>query len=106
MAVAAREVPDVTRPKIEDLRAAVGVEHGGSAMATDDVGPFCGVGMPMELAQPARFEPHRDTGNSLGNWELSDGCFLRGTALVKLALLRPQGKSKVRPFSAASACLC
>lgn len=100
MAVAAREIPDVARTEIHDLATVLGVDGGDAAASVDDIGPFGGVGVPMQLAQRPGLERHVDAGELLRHWELDDGRLLGGAAVELLRLLRPERVAegwKLRP---------
>ena len=51
---AAREVPYVAGGEVGDLRLAFRVDGGDPALALDHIGPFRRIGVPVQLAQPAR----------------------------------------------------
>ena len=88
MAMAAREVPDVARAEIDDLALAVRIDGGDAAIALDHIGPFGGIGVPVQLAQSAGLERHVDPGELLGDREAGDVRLLGGAAVELLGLLR------------------
>ena len=65
VAMAAREIPDITGAEVIDAGAALRVNHRGVHAAGDDIGPFGGRGVPMEFSHHPRLEPHRNTGDAL-----------------------------------------
>src|SRR5208283_2554474 len=50
------------------------MEDGGAAGTGNDVGPLGSIGMPVQLSNCARTQPHRDTGDAGRNRELMDAC--------------------------------
>ena len=54
------EIPHVTRTEIRDLRVARRCDHRYAAPPTHDVGPLRRDRVPMQLAQRAGFQPHRN----------------------------------------------
>ena len=89
VAVAAREIPDIAGAEIDDLALAGGIDGGDAAIALDHIGPFGGVGVPMQLAQRARLERHVDAGELLGDRKLGDVRLLGGAAVEGLLGLGP-----------------
>ncbi|ODS01198.1 hypothetical protein AUC68_12600 [Methyloceanibacter methanicus] len=84
MAVSAREVPDVAGSEIGDLGLVLRVDRGDACVAVDHVGPFGGIGVPVQLAHGARLQGHVDPGQSFGDRELADIGFLRRSAVELL----------------------
>ena len=66
MAVAAREIPDISRLKVVGLAAAERIDDRGAHPAFGDEGPLCGGGVPVKLAHHARLHAHGDAGQPLG----------------------------------------
>src|ERR1700746_1303884 len=63
MAVALRDVADVTRMQLFSTEAAMRTEHRHAEVAVDDVLPFVRVGVPVQFAQRAWFKIENDTGD-------------------------------------------
>src|SRR5689334_14729420 len=96
MAVALGEVPQVARLEVVDLACARRLEHHGLAPPVDDVGPFGGDGVPMQLARRARVEEHMDARDPLAHGELMDRRLLRPTAGGDLWIVAVERKDVVR----------
>ena len=90
VAVAAREVPDVAGSKIDDLALAGRIDGGDPAIALEHIGPFGGVGVPMQFAESARLERHVNAGELLRDGKAGDVRFLGGAAVELLGLLRAE----------------
>ena len=90
VAVAAREIPDVAGPEIDDLALAGRIDGGDAAIAAEHIGPFCGIGMPVQLAQSARLERHVDAGELFRHREAGDIGFLGSAAVENFGLLDTQ----------------
>jgi len=60
------------------------IDGGDARIALQHVGPFGGVGVPMQLAERARFERHINAGKFVGDGEAFDVCFFRGAAVERL----------------------
>jgi len=86
VAVAAREIPDIAGPEIDDFPLTGRVDGGDAAIALEYIGPFRGVGMPVQLAQRARLERHVDAGQFLRYRKAGDIGFLGGAAVELLGL--------------------
>src|SRR5262249_41204712 len=69
VAVALRDVADVTLLELLGAEAAVRAEQRDADIACDDILPFIGVRVPMQRAQPAGVEIEDDTGDGLRNRE-------------------------------------
>jgi hypothetical protein len=80
----AREVPHIASSEVGDLRLTLRVDGGDAALALDHVGPFRCIGVPVQLAQPARIERHQHTGELLGDREFRDRRFFRPAAVPGL----------------------
>jgi hypothetical protein len=63
VAIALRHVADVAGIELLGADAAVGAEHGHAGAAGDVVLPLVGIGVPMWLAQAARFDAHESAGH-------------------------------------------
>ncbi len=94
MAVAAREVPDIARAEVDDLALADRIDGGDPAIALEHIGPFGGIGVPVQLAQGARLERHVDPGELLRHREAGDVRLLGGAAVELLGLLRAKRKAE------------
>jgi hypothetical protein len=64
MTIASGKVPDIACIERIDISRSVGMEDRGTARSGDDIGPLGRVRMPMQLANGARAQPNRDTGNA------------------------------------------
>ena len=104
MAMAAREIPDVARTEIDDLALVLRVDGGDAAAPLDHIGPFGGVGVPMQLAQGPGLERHVDAGELLRDRELDDGRLLGGAAVELLRLLRPERVAEGRKLRPVKRC--
>ncbi len=81
MAVTAREVPDIARTEIDDLRQPERVDGGDAAAPIDDIGPFGGIGVPVQLAQGAGLKRHVNAGELVGDREALHVRLLRRAAI-------------------------
>ena len=68
VAVTPGESPEIAGTKIDDLRQAVGVDHGHLAMALDDVGPLGRI-VPVHLTGAAWIQEQMRAGDIGGNRE-------------------------------------
>jgi hypothetical protein len=94
MALPAREVPHVARTELDDLALILRVDGGDAAASFDHIGPFGGVGVPMQLAQAARLERHVDAGELLRHGELRDGRLFRRAAVESLGRQAPEREAE------------
>src|SRR5690349_3481297 len=62
MSMPAWEVPDVAFAEIDDLALPLRIDRRDATIALDHIGPFGGIGVPVQFAQPARIELHQHTG--------------------------------------------
>ncbi len=84
MTVAARKIPDVAGTEIDDLALALRIDGGDADAAVDHIGPFGGVGVPVQLAHSPGLERHVDAGELVGDRELGDRRLLRRAAVEGL----------------------
>jgi hypothetical protein len=88
MAVAARKVPHIARPKVDDLRLVLRIDRGDACAALDHISPLGSIGVPVQLAHRAGLERHVDPGELVGHRELHDGRLLGGAAIELLGRCR------------------
>ncbi len=69
MPVTLRDVADVPKMKLLDAEATMRTEHRHTEIAVDDVLPFVRVGMPVQLAQRARFKIENYPGDRRRDWK-------------------------------------
>ena len=74
MTIPSRKVPDIARVERVDIRRSVWMKDRGAAGTADHVGPLGSIGMPVQLSNRARPQPHRDAGNASRNRKLNDRC--------------------------------
>ena len=94
VAMTAREIPDVAGAEIDDLGLSLRIDGGDAAVSVDHIGPFGGVGVPMQLAQTAGIERHIDPGKLVGDRELGDRDLLGGAAVADLGLGVVEGSAE------------
>src|SRR6185312_15775283 len=82
VAVAFGEVPDIALVEVVCRGGAVGGDDGGSHAAFEDIGPFRGDGVPVEFAEGAGVETHRDAGDALRDGEFFYCRFFGGAAFA------------------------
>ena len=75
VAVALWKIPNVANGEVVGRRGAVGGNDRGAHAAFEHVSPFGGDGMPVQLAETAGIEAHRDAGDALRKRELFDRGF-------------------------------
>jgi hypothetical protein len=86
----AREVPHIASSEVGDLRLTLRVDGGDAALALDHIGPFGCIGVPVQLAQPARDERHQHAGELFRDREFRDRCLLGPAAVPRLGRNRTQ----------------
>src|SRR5258707_12997142 len=69
MPVTLRDVTDVSRMQKFRPETAVLPKHGHAYIAVDNVLPFIGIGMPVQLAESAGFKVENDAGYHRRNWK-------------------------------------
>src|SRR5262245_45112965 len=94
MAVTSWEIPDISGSEVDDLPLSHRVDGGDTAIAFEHIGPFGGVGVPMQLAKGARLERHVDAGELFRNRKAGDVRFLGGATVELLRLLRAERITK------------
>src|SRR5260370_42687740 len=80
VAMSLREIPDIAYLELVRLSLTVRRDYRCTNLPFQDISPFRGDSMPMQLADATRIQPHRDAGNALGKRELSDSSFLGRTS--------------------------
>ena len=92
----ARKVPDIARIEIIGLRRTVGADHRRADPAFDDEGPLRGDRMPVQLADAAGIQAHRDPGQPLGDRQLLDGRLPGRAAVGDVSLVLFHGEPESR----------
>src|SRR5258705_11708038 len=69
MPVTLRDVTDVSRMQKFRPETAVRPKHGHAYIAVDNVLPFIGIGMPVQLAESAGFKVDNDASYRRRNWK-------------------------------------
>ena len=96
VAMPARKVPDIARVEVVDLRRAVGADDRGADPSLDDKSPLGGDRMPVQLADAAGIQAHRDPGQPLGYRQLFDGRLPGRAAVRDMPLVLFHGESERR----------
>ena len=81
---AAREIPYIAGGEVSDLRLAFRVDGGDPALSLDHIGPFRGIGVPVQLAQPAGNERHQHAGELFRHRKFRNRRFFRPAAVPGL----------------------
>ena len=101
VAVAAREIPDVAGGEVEHFGMRLRVDRGDATAALEHIGPFRGVGVPVQFAQRTGRKLHQHAGELFGHRKFRDGRFFRPAALVVLDRLRTEREAERRQLLAA-----
>src|SRR5215472_11156134 len=92
MPMPAREIPDITRPEVRNFGSTFRIYHCHSAMSLDYICPLCGVRVPMQLAQTARFQIHVHTRDAPGHRKVGNTSLFGCAPFVHALLLLVQFK--------------
>src|ERR1700693_721466 len=95
VAVPLREVPDISRFKVVRSGLAIRGDDRCPNLSGDYIRPFGSDGVPMQLANPSRFQTHRNSRDAFRDREFLDGRFLCGSRFADPALCGLQVELKI-----------
>ncbi len=98
--MAAWKIPDVAGVEVGDFGMPLRIDRSDPAAPVEHIGPLCGIGVPMELAQSAGRELHQDTRELLRHRKFRDGRLLGRAAVERFRRLRAERETKRRQLSA------